>query len=421
MSKVHFVGIRGIGMSGLAGIYQAKGWEVSGSDLQINGHHPDNLPDDVDLVIHSAAVPKGNPELVKARGLDIPVLSYAEALGALTKEYLTIAVSGSHGKSTTTSLLALMLIKAGLDPTVIVGTRLKEFGGKNFRVGKSRYLVIEADEWNNSFHHFYPVIAVVTNIDKEHLDTFGSLRGVIQSFNRYLKNIAPQGKAIVNANDKNTLAAVKDIAASVVLVKFKKNKKWALKIPGEFNQLNAEMAWQAARVLGVKRKKAEAAVKKFCGSWRRLEELRPKSLVSNLQKTTGVKFYSDYGHHPTEIKAVGSALRELYPNKNKVLIFQPHQAERTTRLFKEFTSSFSDFDTVGILPVYKVAGRESSSPQKTSQDLARKIKALYLSEFEESFNIISKNSVVVFMGAGDIDNEVRRYFDSKLLATVAQG
>ena len=139
-----------------------------------------------------------------------------------------------------------MMIEAGLDPTVIVGTRLKEFKGSNFRLGKSRYLIIEADEWNNSFHQYKPTIVTITNVDKEHLDTFGNLQGVISGFNKYLNNVTPQGKVFINAKDKNSLQAAKNIGAEIFLYNKKSFSKWPLQIPGEFNQLNAEAAWQIA-------------------------------------------------------------------------------------------------------------------------------------------------------------------------------
>ena len=441
--KVHFVGIGGIGVSALARYYLSQGWQVSGSDLTASeitddlqkegvlffvGHNADNVPDDANKIIYSAAVKEGNPELVRARSLEIFSLSYAQALGELTRQYITFAISGSHGKSTTTALLSLMMIKANLDPTVIIGTRLKEFDGKNFRLGKSRYLIIEADEWANSFHHYYPAVAVITNIDKEHLDTFGSLRGVIKSFNYYLKNnISKDGKIIINSQDKNSVAATKNCGSKIIY--YDKKPEWPLKIPGNFNQLNAEAAWQAAKLLGVSKKDALAATKSYQGSWRRSEQLTPINIRANKSI-----FYSDYAHHPTEIKAVGLGLKEKYPNKKIVLIFQPHQVERLTNLFNDFAKSFKDFDEIGILPAYEVAGRELTGG-KTSKDLVKKInpvrnraqtqasaisygtRARYLNNFDETLTFIGgySGSIVVFMGAGDIDNAVRKHFKSKLL------
>lgn len=432
--KIHFIGIGGIGVSALAKYYLARGWQVSGSDLTVSeitdslkstgvkikiGHQAANLADKIDLVVYSAAISKNNFELKKARSLKIPVLSYAEAIGELTKKYFTIAVSGAHGKSTTTALIALMMIKAGLDPTVIIGTKLKEFGGENFRAGKSRYLVLEADEWNKSFLRYYPNIIVLTNIDKEHLDTYKNLQGVVKTFRRYFKNIVPGGTIIANRFDKNIKIAL-NLKKTDTKVIFYGRSIWPLLIPGDYNQFNAEAAWQAIKLLGVSRKIAVEVFKKYRGSWRRAEPLELKRGGNHWR---GFKFFSDYAHHPSEIKASISGFKEMFPKKPLAIIFQPHQAKRLTNLFKDFVSSFSEADILALLSVYQVAGREEAG-SKTSKDLfssiqkSGKLKSVfYLRKFSESFNILKSypGAVIVFMGAGDIDKEVRQYFKSKLM------
>ncbi|MEK9183471.1 MAG: Mur ligase domain-containing protein [Patescibacteria group bacterium] len=434
---VHFIGIGGIGVSALARYYLAKNWQVFGSDLANSeitdalqsegvkifiGQRTGNVNSNLDLVIFTLAVKEDNPELHEARKLNIPTISYAEALGELTKQYVTIAVSGSHGKSTTTALLSLMLIKAGLDPTVIVGTRLKEFKGSNFRLGKSRYLVIEADEWNRSFWHYHPAIAVITNVDKEHLDTYKDLSGVISGFNHYLKNIPTGAAAIINAQDKNSVQSAKGCKCQLILFNKKSVQlKWPLKIYGHFNQLNAEAAWQAVKLLGVKKNTAAEAISKFQGSWRRMEQLSAPSLLTKGEKISGT-FFSDYAHHPNEIKATISALKEKYPKKKLLVIFQPHQIERLNNLFNDFVLAFDETDELGILPVYEVAGRErDNSISKTAEDLYKALlkrrndkPTFYLKNFTEVFKLIH-GQAVVFMGAGDIDKEARKYFQSKLL------
>ncbi len=430
-NKVHFIGIGGIGCSALARYYLAKGWEVSGSDLApseittnleaegvriFSGHRPANVAPETKLVIYSAAVKNDNDELREAKFLKIPCRSYAQSLGDLTKQYLTVAVAGAHGKSTTTALLSLMLIKAGLDPTVIIGTRLREFKGSNFRLGQSRYLVIEADEWNNSFHHYSPAIAVVTNVDKEHLDTFGDLNGVIKSFNQYLRSLPKGATAVVNKNNSHTEKIIRGLRCRISMFGGLTPKHWPLRIPGQFNQLNAEAAWQAARILGVPKGVAVKAVASYQGSWRRLERLELPGLVSKKEKLRGI-FYSDYAHHPTEIRATVAALKEKHPRQKLLVVFQPHQRQRLTYLFNDFTRCFAGADQVALLPVYDVAGREAAGG-KTSQELAREIArgqpAIYLKDFSDAFKMI-KGQTVVFMGAGDIDKEVRKYFRSRLI------
>lgn len=444
--KIHCIGIGGIGISAIARYYHAQGDVVTGSDrsesvitrelskdgIEVSvGHNADFITSDTDRVIYTSAVSEDNQELQEARRLRISTMTYAEALGALTKQKYTLAVSGSHGKSTTTSLLALMLTEAGLDPTVIVGTRLKEFGNTNFRAGKSQYFVIEADEWNNSFHHYVPHIAVITNIDAEHLDTHGSLEGVIRNFSTYLKRVPVSGKIIINAQDRNSMIAIQGVSAEVITYDIR-SKEWPLHIPGYYNQHNCEAAWRVAQAVGVNRQTAEKAVARFIGTWRRLEELQPHHglFLMNTEKTI---FLSDYAHHPTEIKAVIGGLREKHGNRKIVVFFQPHQAERLTLLFNDFISSFSQADIVGILPTYEVVGREYQGTKKTSLELVRVIRGDDISQESTKKNIntvyyvedvkkmiehiatyLPENPIVVFMGAGDIDARIREYFDSKL-------
>jgi UDP-N-acetylmuramate--alanine ligase len=431
--KIHFIGIGGIGVSALARYYAARGYAVSGSDMAdspllddlrregiavTHKHARAHVPAGCGLVIYSAAVHEDNPEYKAAQKAGIPLMSYAEALGALTKQYVTLAVAGSNGKSTTTALLALMLVEAGLDPTVIVGTRLKEFGGSNMRLGKSRYLVIEADEYNRSFWHHAPRIAIITNIDADHLDIYKNLAGVIAGFRRYVTGLPPGAIVVANAADKNSMRALKGVAANIVY--FHKSgapvPRWKIGVPGAFNRLNAEAAWRAAKLVGVTKAAAVRAAAAFRGSWRRMEELAP--IAGTRAAGLPGLFFADYAHHPTKIAATIAALREAHPKKHLFIVFQPHQRERLTFLFKAFLGAFAGADTVGILPTYEVLGRESGAG-KTAEDLcrgiARKQHAVYLKKLEEAFTLIPKDGLTVFMGAGSIDALTRKYFKSKLM------
>ncbi len=222
--KIHFIGIGGIGVSALAQYYLSQGAEVSGSDLvasEITGflrkkgakifigkHRVQNLPNDADLVIYSPAVKKDNSELKQIKHLTPntqhpKIMSYPQALGELTKQYFTIAVSGTHGKSTTTAMISLILEKAGFDPTVVVGTKLKEFGNSNFRMGKGKYLVIEADEWNASFLNYWPKIIVLTNIEREHLDYYKDLDHILKTFGEYVGHLTKERFLVANKEDRN--------------------------------------------------------------------------------------------------------------------------------------------------------------------------------------------------------------------------
>ncbi|MBI2454221.1 MAG: UDP-N-acetylmuramate--L-alanine ligase, partial [Parcubacteria group bacterium] len=305
MKRIHFIGIGGIGVSSLAQYYLGQGWRVSGSDAARSeitddlkrrgirifiGQKESNIKSP-DIVVYSAAIKPENPEYAAVVSKGIKILSYAQAVGELTKKYFTIAVCGSHGKSTTTALIGLILIEAGLDPTIIVGTKLKELGDSNFRLGKSNYLVLEADEYARSFHNYFPKIAVVTNIDKEHLDIYKNLAGVLAGFKKFFGNISRDGSLIANKDDIN----VKKILDSKFhflfsnLVWYGKGKH-KLSIPGVHNQFNAEAAWQAVKLLGIKKPTADKVFKSYTGAWRRLE-----LLTTNYKLLTTV--YSDYAHH----------------------------------------------------------------------------------------------------------------------------
>ena len=274
--KIHLIGIGGIGVSALAQYYLAKGYDVSGSDLAASeitdflkekgvrvfiGNSEDNIKNDTDLVVYSPAVKPDNPEFKKAKELNIKLQSYPEALGKLTKEYFTIAVAGAHGKSTTTAMLALVLIKAGIDPTVIVGTKVKEFGNSNFRFGESKFLVIEACEYDSSFLNYSPNIIVVTNVDKEHLDFFKTFANVKKAFKDFIVRLPNDGFLIFNGDDKNLSVIARSIAtkqsSSLRLLRFARNDSVArevrkiLKVPGEHNVSNALAVLSVARILGI--------------------------------------------------------------------------------------------------------------------------------------------------------------------------
>ena len=442
--RVHFVGIGGIGVSALARYYLAQGARVTGSDLVKSeivdelrdqgimvsiGHASGSMLPGTNLVIYSPAIKRGNPELITARELKTKIMSYPQALGALTKKYFTIAVSGSHGKSTTTALISLILAEAGLDPTVIIGTKLREFNNKNFRKGESQYLVIEADEWNKSFHNYYPKVIALTNIDKEHLDTYKNFRGVVAGFSRYLKNLPKDGVLVANWKDqeirKLAMRLKKAKRANVIFYSKGNFKKHPLSISGAHNQINAEAAWQTARHFGIKKSVADKVFKSFEGAWRRMEflgffdeEFRIMDKTNVIQDSIfKIRVYSDYGHHPTEIKATLQALRERYKRPRIICIFQPHQQDRLTRLFKDFVGAFDAADAVILMPVYKVAGREEKSGTDSfalAQTIKRhKSEVFFAPDFDAAIKTLRSaaraGDVAVFMSAGDLDSQLRKF------------
>ncbi len=406
--KIHFIGIGGIGVSALAKYYLKNGYQITGSDLVsseitetlkktevkifIGKHKTKNLSKDVDLVIYSPAVKKNNSELKEAKKLKIKSQSYPENLGELTKNYFTIAVSGTHGKSTTTAMLGLLLTKAGLDPTVIVGTKVKEFGNSNCRVGKSKYLVIEACEHKESFLNYHPNIIIITNIEAEHLDYFKNFNNVLRVFKKFTKKLKKNGILITEKEYKNTEIA-------------KKLKK-ILKVPGEYNISNALAALATAQVLKIPDKISFKSLSEFKGSWRRFEEKNLK--INNLK----FKIIFDYAHHPTEIKATLQAAKEKYPKKKIWCVFQPHQYQRTFYLFKDFVKTFKEasIDKLIITDIYDVAGREEKKIKEkvNSKKLIKAIdkpQAIYLPKKKIQQYLktnLKGGEVIIIMGAGDI-------------------
>lgn len=415
-NHIHIIGVGGIGTSALAQYYLAQGKVVSGSDASRSeitdllkskgvriyiGHEANNVRG-ADLVIHSAAVGKGNEEFDAAELERIPTKLYAQAVGDITEGYTTIAISGSHGKSTTTAMVAKILIDAGLDPTVIVGTKMHELDGNNFRMGKGEYLVLEADDYNRHFHNYHPTIAVVTNVDAEHLDIYKNIAGVKEAFIKFLSGTKQGGTIIANGQDRNTIDVIKStdlLKHQVILFNETDLAIHSLGVPGEHNQSNAEAAFWVAKTIGISEAQIRRSLVGFRGSWRRLEEIKDN-------------VYSDYAHHPTEIKATLGALKKHNPDKKLVCVFQPHQRDRLNKLFDDFKEAFGFADELYLIPLYSARGRdhESGEDSESLAGLITKPKAEYCSSFKQAYGRVEpkfKDSIVVFMGAGDIDDNLR--------------
>ncbi len=435
MANIHFIGIGGIGMSALAQYFLSQKNRVSGSDIKRSeitdflkkkgitiriGHKESNLRKKTDLVIYSNAVDlDNNPEIIKARKLGIKILSYAEALGELTQKFFTIAVSGAHGKSTTVSMLGLAMIEAGLSPILILGTKLAKLGNNNFHLGRSKFLVIEADEYKFAFLSYFPNILIVTNIDKEHLDIYKDLKEIIKVFGKYFNNVKLGGFLLINKNDNNSIAALKHFKKKFkrkdVKILYYDKADLDLKIPGDFNKSNAAAVLLAAKILKIKKSIVKHSLENYKGAWRRMEVLK---------KDKDKIFISDYAHHPTEIKMTIKALKEFYKDKKIIIVFQAHQLQRLNLLFNDFIKAFNAADSLILMPIFKVAGRESGEFKKDVKDLFlalkrysvfRKKPLYYVKKIKEVFKILNLNDyknqslVVVFMGAGDIDEKIRNY------------
>jgi UDP-N-acetylmuramate--alanine ligase len=416
--KVHFIGIGGIGVSAVARMMLHDGKEVSGSDRskpeitemleQIGirvcyGQKAENVPIGTDLVVYTVAVTEDNPELMQAKKMGIKTMTYPEFLGVLSKDKYTIAVSGTHGKTTTTAMIAKILIDAGLDPTVIVGSLIKDEQGNrtNFIPGKSEYLVIEACEYRRSFLSYYPQILVITNIDNDHLDYYKDVADIQNAFAELAKRIPQDGFIVTDKNNSTVLPAIENVEAKVVNYSLYNNLPIALKVPGVHNKKNAAAAFAVAIALGVDPKVAQKSLESFVGTWRRFEY---KGETKN-----GARVYDDYGHHPTEIKATIQGARELYPRERLIVAFQPHLYSRTKLLLEDFATAFSQADEVVLAPIY--AAREIDDGTVSSEILAAKISehGSYVQSFKtlkETEDYLSgkskKGDIIVVMGAGDI-------------------
>jgi len=408
LQRVHFVGIGGIGMSGIAEVLLNLGYKVSGSDLKISpvterlqslgaliseGHSAANIAG-AGVVVISSAVRGDNPEVLAAREQHIPVIPRAEMLAELMRLKYGIAVGGMHGKTTTTSMIAALLAAGGLDPTVVVGGRVDAMGS-NARVGKSQYLVAEADESDRSFLKLSPIVAVVTNIDREHLDCYRDLRDVEQTFVEFMDRVPFYG-IVIACNDDEALRLLlpsvrrrvltygtredsdffitdqayergsgDGTALSRFTVRYRNAElgEFHLHVPGEHNVRNATAAIAVGVGLDVPITKIREALEQFNGVDRRFQ-------VKG--RTNGVTVIDDYGHHPTEIRATLAAARQCGFGRVHV-IFQPHRYTRTQLLMDEFATSFGDADSIALLDIYPAG--EPPIPGITSEALADRIAA----------------------------------------------
>jgi len=451
LNKVHLIGIGGIGVSAVAKLLFDYGKEVSGSDaggasdltenLKSSGvkifynHATENVPDDADLVIYSSAVPSDNPERLAADRYSIEQLSYAEFLGELTLEKKTIAVSGTHGKSTTTAMIGKIFEKAGLDPTVIVGTKVPGFDG-NLRLGKSDLLILEACEWKANMLKLSPTTIVLTNVEEDHLDFYKDLTDIKNHFQKYLDSLPlDNGFLAYNGDDENIAELTKtkgyvlsawgldnsevDVLGKELTIKDHKqffivnNFTYSLTVPGNYNVYNALAAITVAKHFGIEDKIIASALEQFTGTWRRFE------IVGSAKDVQGSLVISDYAHHPTAVSSVIKAAKDFYPDHRLVLLFQPHHYDRTAKLFDDFVKCFDRSDVAVICEVYDVLGRQEDGLHTvSSKDLVEAAKKnqpgkeiIYAPNILESEKIISNllqpNDVLLVVGAGDIDKVAR--------------
>lgn len=439
-NNIHLVGIGGIGMSALAEILLDKGFRVSGSDIKSShitqklenkgikiyiGHHEDNVLDS-DIIVYTSAVKSDNPEIVKAKVLDIPTIDRAEMLGNLMTEYTTsIAVSGMHGKTTTTSMISLIFEHADLNPTILVGGELSEIGG-NVKIGSNNLLITEACEYKDNFLKFHPNVGIVLNVDEDHLDYFKDLDHILSTFSRFVKLIPKKGCLILNIDDYNVRKLIPHAHCNIitcginldsdfqatnitfneagypsfdVLHNGKSLERFSLNIPGKHNIYNALASIATAYTLEVPLGKIKEKLSEFKGTHRRFDILG---------KCNGVKVIDDYAHHPTEIKATLDATKK-FPHNKIWCVFQPHTYSRTKALLLDFAKSFNDADKIVITDIY--AAREENDGQIHSKALVDLIKqeghdVTYISSFNEIVQYLKENTasddIVLTMGAGNV-------------------
>jgi len=440
--QVHLVGIGGSGMSGIAATLAAQGHRVTGSDLADSepvrslraggipvaiGHDAGNVPAEADLVVISAAVRDGNAELAEAKRRGLPVMKYAEALGALMAERRGIAVAGAHGKTTTTGLLAFVLTRLGADPTFVVGGRVGPLGGSS-GVGEGPFLVAEACEYDRSFHHLHPEIAIVTNIDEDHLDYYSGIAEITEAFRVFARHLPPHGKLItlnelsdVFGPDSGVKCPVEFVGLSAyaewVATDWEMNPRYTrftaarrgeevarvtLRVPGFHNVLSSLMVMAVADHLSYPPADAARAIGEFSGVARRLELKFRRA---------GVTVMDDYAHHPAEIRASLSSIRGMYPGSRIWCVFQPHQASRTRFLIREFAAALADADRVIVPNIFFARDSEEERRRISSFDLVKKVmnlgaNASYLPDFDEIvarlLDRLRPGDVLVTMGAGDI-------------------
>ena len=452
--SVHFIGIGGISMSGLAEILHRDGFVVSGSDdvssettnrlmgLGIKIDIPnaaENISPGLDLVVYTAAVKPENAEFHAAKEAGIPLVERAAFIGEILHGYDPICIAGSHGKTTTTSMVAEVTLAAGLDPTISIGGHMNS-GGLNYRVGNSPCFVLEACEYSNSFHHWHPQIGIILNVDADHLDFFGSFENLIESFAKFAQNIRPEGTLVIQEGVSGFEKITHGLACNVVTFGIEPpNRKgsghqdhdstyphfWTrdihynaekpsfdvmcgedllarvnMQLPGEYNMLNALACFAAAFSIGIPPEITASALSEAQGTKRRFEL---KGIYN------GAKIIDDYAHHPTEIKSCLAAARRLQGEDKIICLFQPHTYTRTKNLLHDFAESFTDADEIILLPIY--AAREPFDPNISSEVLAGLIKerggrVISFSSFSETGNYLENallpDNLLITMGAGDV-------------------
>ncbi|MCL5266847.1 MAG: UDP-N-acetylmuramate--L-alanine ligase [Bacteroidetes bacterium] len=458
--KIHMVGIGGIGMSGIAEVLLDQGFEVSGSDRQLGeiterlsklgakvykGHAAKYL-NEADVVVYSSAVHMDNPELTAAAERKIPVIRRAEMLAELMRMKYGIAIAGTHGKTTTTSMTSLVLMDGGLDPTVIVGGKLSSFGGTNARLGHGEYIVVEADEFDRSFLQLAPVIAAITTLEREHLDIYTDLEDIKRAFVEFANKVPFYGFVILCLDEPSIQEILPLIRKKIVTyglnvqsdlrainIAFRANRsrftllrhgkdlgEIQLNVPGLHNIKNSLAAIGIGLELGIDFAQIRKAVESFTGVYRRLE---------TKAEVDGVMVVDDYAHHPTEVQATLSALKSGWPDRRVVAVFQPHLYSRTRDFHDEFGRSFLNADILVVTEIYPA--REEPIQGITGELIVNDARAFghkeayYVPDKKELPEFLMKikkpGDIVVTLGAGDISKFGEEFVNKMKSTTVKHG
>jgi len=441
IKKIHFVGIGGIGMSGIAEILIHQGFQISGSDMKSSeitnylssigaqifiGHKPENI-NSAEVVVYSSAVKiEENPETLEAKNRKLPLIRRAEMLAEAARLNYCLAIAGTHGKTTTTSIIGLILIKAGIDPTVIVGGRLRDFGGTNARLGKGLWTVVEADEYDRSFLQLSPAIAVINNIEADHLDIYKDLDDIKNTFIEFANKVPFYGVVALGMDNEGVKDILPKINKNVITFGLSlhcdihaKNIDYSsaktscsiyenhtflgdltINIPGKHNLLNSLAAIAVARKLDIDFDTIKTAIADFKGVYRRFDVRGEKD---------GILVIDDYAHHPTEVKAALQAAQSGY-TRRVVAVFQPHTFTRTQALYREFGESFEEADVLIITDIYPA--RELPIEGITGKTIADAVIAsghkevYYCPTFSDVFEQLSKtlssNDLFITLGAGNV-------------------
>jgi UDP-N-acetylmuramate--alanine ligase len=414
--KIFCSGIGGIGLSAYAMHMKARGHTILGSDralspltdsLEKEGVHViDNqdgsaLPDDVDLLVYSEAIPKTAPERVKAEKLGIRQISYFQGVGELAQGKIVICICGTHGKSSTTAMTARLLMEAGKNPSVVVGTKMFELEGKNYRIGDPDLWVVEACEYRRSFLYLHPTIILLTNVDGDHFDAFSSLEEYHHAFEEFLAKLPKDGTLITHLQDPSIKKLVSTIPQTIL--DSDTQPLIELETPGEHMRKNAQLVLSLGQTMGIPVEKASSILKGYRGSWRRMEE---RGVIGN-----DILVVDDYAHHPIEIKATLAAMKEKYSDRRLVVVFQPHTHDRTLSFWDDFTQAFQNADVLILTDIYDAR----PDIEKGLVDIPKFLDAIKQESKIETINgtslfntktmfpsLLKQHDLLLIMGAGNI-------------------